>query len=911
MQIRKKLTSVLLAFCLILSVAAVGVVPAAAETETGQTREIIAQDTVQGSAILHCFCWSYDTIKENLPEIAAAGYTAVQTSPVQPPKDYSPSWTDTSEQWWKLYQPLDLAMTNGTEYISWLGTKAQFTQMCSEADKYGIKVIVDIVSNHLANNGTTDGSYVSLHSDVNSDFKNQDLFYVKSDGSSYGSNSDSSRFQMTHGHLGMPELNTSKAYIQNKVLDLMKECVDCGADGFRFDTAKHIELPTDDDGTKSDFWPTVINGINNYQAQKGGEPLYIYGEILGDAYSKDINRQYVQYMDLTDDYTSYLVRNAVRNNDANALHSNYYQKEISADQAVLWAESHDTYMNDDGNSKNDSLDTIVKTWAMINSRADSTSLFFVRPGSMGTAGSDTTWKSTPVVESNKFKNIFEGQGEYLSYNSSYNAAYNERGTKGMVIVKTDGAGSVSLNVNKLEDGTYLDHVTNTNFTVSNGVITGTVGSSGVAVIYNEGDTEEPHITASTLYLKPERSSWSHGNERYAMYVFNNSSNAWVSMTNSDSDGIYEAAVPSGTWKGVIFCRMNGSASENSWSNKWDQTVDLLPTGDNDLFTITDDDEKSGDNYTGTWSVFSGTEPETQEPETQEPETVEPTTEAEKDTYTVYAYGKNVGWSSMNVYYWGSSSGEVNWPGISMKNGSTVFSAEIPKDVTGVIFNNGSSQTVDITENISDNAQWAIKSQTTNGRNNVEKGPTFYLVGTMNNWSQNDQYALSLISTSASDKVEYKLSEVALSKNAELKINDNQGKWYPSGNNFTVDTDGIYDVYFRPNADGNNDWYGKYFYLTNVTPINITWNNYDGTALLNDTVTYGTTPEYTGETPVKEADAQYTYTFKGWPPEVGPATYDVTYTAQFEAVPKTYTVTWKNYDGTELEKDENVAYGETP
>ena len=212
---------------------------------------------------------------------------------------------------------------------------------------------------------------------------------------------------MTHGHLGMPELNTSKAYIQNKVLDLMKECVDCGADGFRFDTAKHIELPTDDDGTKSDFWPTVINGINNYQAQKGGEPLYIYGEILGDAYSKDINRQYVQYMDLTDDYTSYLVRNAVRNNDANALHSNYYQKEISADQAVLWAESHDTYMNDDGNSKNDSLDTIVKTWAMINARADSTSLFFVRPGSMGTAGSDTTWKSTPVVESNKFKNLFD------------------------------------------------------------------------------------------------------------------------------------------------------------------------------------------------------------------------------------------------------------------------------------------------------------------------------------------------------------------------------------------------------------------------------------------------------------------------------------------------------------------------
>ena len=41
--------------------------------------------------MLHAFNWSYNTIKENLPAIAAAGYTTVQTSPVQQPKDYSTS----------------------------------------------------------------------------------------------------------------------------------------------------------------------------------------------------------------------------------------------------------------------------------------------------------------------------------------------------------------------------------------------------------------------------------------------------------------------------------------------------------------------------------------------------------------------------------------------------------------------------------------------------------------------------------------------------------------------------------------------------------------------------------------------------------------------------------------------------
>lgn len=56
-----------------------------------------------------------------------------------------------------MYQPLSLSICeNGN---SWLGSKSELKALCEEADKYGIKVVVDIVANHLANNGTDGGTY--------------------------------------------------------------------------------------------------------------------------------------------------------------------------------------------------------------------------------------------------------------------------------------------------------------------------------------------------------------------------------------------------------------------------------------------------------------------------------------------------------------------------------------------------------------------------------------------------------------------------------------------------------------------------------------------------------------------------------------------------------------------------------
>ncbi|MCF0107936.1 MAG: hypothetical protein HUJ59_02895 [Bacilli bacterium] len=71
---------------------------------------------------------------------------------------------------------------------------------------------------------------------------------------------------------------------------------------------------------------------------------------------------------------------------------------------------------------------------------------------------------------------------------------------------------------------------------------------------------------------------------------------------------------------------------------------------------------------------------------------------------------------------------------------------------------------------------------------------------------------------------------------------------------------------------------------------ITYKDENGSILqtIND-VLEGTMPLYTLDTPTKDDDEDYTYTFNGWIPEVVPATKDATYTATYKATEKDKTV----------------------
>ena len=95
----------------------------------------------------------------------------------------------------------------------------------------------------------------------------------------------------------------------------------------------------------------------------------------------------------------------------------------------------------------------------------------------------------------------------------------------------------------------------------------------------------------------------------------------------------------------------------------------------------------------------------------------------------------------------------------------------------------------------------------------------------------------------------------------------------------------------------------------VNTYTVTWKNDDGTVLKTEKVNYGAMPTY-GGIPTKSADAQYTYCFAGWTPEVAPVMGDVTYSAVYTEQLRSYTVKWVNWDGSTL-KEETVPYGTVP
>ena len=91
---------------------------------------------------------------------------------------------------------------------------------------------------------------------------------------------------------------------------------------------------------------------------------------------------------------------------------------------------------------------------------------------------------------------------------------------------------------------------------------------------------------------------------------------------------------------------------------------------------------------------------------------------------------------------------------------------------------------------------------------------------------------------------------------------------------------------------------------------ITFVNDDGTELQNNRLEKDVTPKYTGATPTKAATAEFTYTFAGWTPEVVAVTGDAEYKATFTATKNSYTITWKNDNGSVIDTT-TVEYGVVP
>ena len=427
------------------------------------------QVSMKDGTVLHAWCWSFNAIKENMAAIKEAGYTSVQTSPINAVVVGNGGDKKFTNQWYYHYQPTAYTIGNYQ-----LGTEAEFIEMNRVAEQYGIKIIVDAVLNHTT----------SDYSKVSSEIKSINNW---THGADRISNWNSREEVTQKSLLGLWELNTQNPEVQQYLLKFLKNAVSDGADGFRYDAAKHIELPGEyPNQYGSNFWNVILNNGSEFQ----------YGEVLQDNISRDAD--YANLMSITASQYGHSIREILRNRNANAGNLGNYRAGVDPSKLVLWVESHDTYANGNTDSESESAwmsdEDLKLGWAMITARAKGTPLFFSRPvgggkgvrfpeqTKIGDAGSNL-YKDPTIVAVNKFHNAMVGQSEYIrNPNGDTNVAMIERGTQGAVIANLSDS-EKSLNTEtKLANGTFKDQISGKTYTVSNGRLSGSIARRSVLVL---------------------------------------------------------------------------------------------------------------------------------------------------------------------------------------------------------------------------------------------------------------------------------------------------------------------------------------------------------------------------------------------------------------------------------------------
>ena len=109
-----------------------------------------------------------------------------------------------------------------------------------------------------------------------------------------------------------------------------------------------------------------------------------------------------------------------------------------------------------------------------------------------------------------------------------------------------------------------------------------------------------------------------------------------------------------------------------------------------------------------------------------------------------------------------------------------------------------------------------------------------------------------------------------------------------------------------NCAGNATYTATYDVV--YTDYTIVFKNYNGDVLSTNTYHYGDTVEIP-ETPTKQSNNTYTYTFAGWDSEVVACDGNKVYTATYTPVYIEYTVVFKDWNGNEISSNE-YHYGQT-
>lgn len=307
----------------------------------------------QPVAIFHAFNQQYSDIAEFVCQLAEQGYSHVQISPAQQSNE--------GNEWWKRYQPVDYSVIKG------LGTEDDLKQLINKAHDCNIKVIADVVFNHVANLDGDDGfedltKFPGLSKD---DFQTSENNPGQRpckdiDNNGYSDGNRNSELNCWLG--GLPDLKFT-----NNVKTIqrahLKKLMNLGIDGFRFDAAKHMPA-------------NVIKEYIEFINEESQGKTWNYLEVIEDNDTKAEDYNWIAAV------TDFLLYNSMKNafafsGDLRSLPANA----VNDPRSVTFGRNHDTIAEirskkeDAYNPYDDITDSYLAT-AYVLAREDGTPLIF-------------------------------------------------------------------------------------------------------------------------------------------------------------------------------------------------------------------------------------------------------------------------------------------------------------------------------------------------------------------------------------------------------------------------------------------------------------------------------------------------------------------------------------------------------
>ena len=609
-------------------------------------------DAKNVTAVLFQWPWA-SVAKECTDNLGPAGYGYVQVSP---PTD-TPRLQD---QWWTSYQPVTYEI-GGKE-----GTRAQFASMVSTCNAAGVKVIVDVIVNHMSGTGSigagsVDGhtfskySYPGLYSD-------SDFHSCRHDITNWGDKNEVQTCEL----VSLSDLDTGNDSVRTKIAGFLNDLLSLGVSGFRIDAAKHVA------NNELQAIKAKLTNPNVYWAQEviadGTVPAsdyYATGDVHDFNYAHQLKSQFGsgQIKNLSTFGTSWGI--------------------LPSANASVFVSNHDTERNGDTLSYKDGASYTLANVFMLaypdgspsiqsgfsfgssddekakGAAVDSTG--HVLPVTCGQSGWLCVHDDQPIVGLVGFHNAVGSAALNSWWDNGNNQIAFGRGTKGFVVINHENSSLTKTFQTSMPAGSYCDRVTTSvKATSCTGSSVITVTSSGQATV-----TVPAQSAVAFDVDKPATAVVDSTPPTTPTNLRATANGTTVSLTwtaSSDDVGVSGYTV---TRTGPGTTRTTLSASSNSFTDTG------LAASTAYSYTVSAQDASG---KTSGESASAGV------------------TTGEKSSTTVY-YSTSKGWSSYYIHYQVGTGAWTTVPGVQMTPACTGW---VSKDIDlgaattlTVTFNNGS------------------------------------------------------------------------------------------------------------------------------------------------------------------------------------------------------------------------------